>query len=519
MSRAPAAPPQLPGYEFVQHIGGGGFADVYLYEQQMLGRKVAVKVLLAGESSPSVRAQFDAESTLMAALSTHPHIVSIYDASIAGDGRPYLIMEYCSRPTLSQRYKREAIPVADALTIGIQIGGAVETAHRAGILHRDIKPANVLTTDYNRPALTDFGISVVTGAAPGAEAVGMSIPWSPPEMLADQPDGDQRADVYSLAATVYTLLARRSPFERPGGPNTAVDLVNRIQRTPLPPVGRSDVPASLERVLSRGLAKDPAARWTSALQFARALQDVQAEQGWPLTQVDVFDENPGAAQAALTAEDDGRTRIRGLTTIQAQPPVATEQRTTPVTDAATQQEAERTALRPGRVPDPLAGRALSAPAPVDTMRRPPEPETGPPPEIAQSRSRWPWLVVAGTAAAVIAVVVVVLATRGTTPPPLPADTEPTGAGQQEAVDLGVPAPADLAATRQGDSWVFTWTNPDPQPGDSYQWRRTDTDDPAGAQSVTSPTATVAADRACLSVVLVRANGQYSADASVCTEDG
>ena len=95
----------------------------------------------------------------MAQLSAHPFIVTIFHADVSADGRPYFVMEYCSGPSLAERYKREPFAVEDALRTGVRLAGAVATAHAAGILHRDIKPANVLTNDYGWPALTDFGIS------------------------------------------------------------------------------------------------------------------------------------------------------------------------------------------------------------------------------------------------------------------------------------------------------------------------------------------------------------------------
>ena len=136
-------------------------------------------------------------------------------------------MEYCPRPNLQVRYRREPFSVAESLRVGVQVAAAVETAHRAGVLHRDIKPANILVTEYNRPALTDFGIASTTNAA--AESAGLSIPWSPPESFADVPRSDPRSDVYALGATVYTLLAGRSPFELPGQRNTAAELIHRIE--------------------------------------------------------------------------------------------------------------------------------------------------------------------------------------------------------------------------------------------------------------------------------------------------
>lgn len=185
-SRPPSQPPQLPGYEFEKLLGSGGFADVFLYRQFRPQRRVAIKVLLSSVLDENVRRQFDAEANVMATMSTHPSIVTIHTADASSDHRPFIVMEYCPRPNYGVRFRKERITVAEALRVGVQIAGAVETAHRAGILHRDIKPANILVTEYNRPALTDFGISIVAGQSEDVEdSQGMSIPWSPPEFFAD----------------------------------------------------------------------------------------------------------------------------------------------------------------------------------------------------------------------------------------------------------------------------------------------------------------------------------------------
>lgn len=309
--RAPSPPPLIDGFEYVSVIGSGGFSDVFLYQQQRPRRRVAVKVLLHEWSSESQRAAFDVEADLMATLSTHPSIVTMYEADVASDGRPYLAMEYCSRPNLGARYRSERLSVAETLRIAVQIAGAVETAHRAGILHRDIKPANILVTEYGHPALTDFGISSTMDDASRAE--GMSIPWSPPESFADNPWAGKETDVWALAATTYTLLAGRAPFELPGGSNSSASLITRIESTPLLPTGRTDVPASLERVLGTAMAKNPASRYPSMLAFARALQQVQNELSYAVTPIDVL------ADTGLTQEDepddDGGTRLRAMVSI------------------------------------------------------------------------------------------------------------------------------------------------------------------------------------------------------------
>lgn len=253
----------------------------------------------------------------MATMSTHPSIVTIHTADASSDHRPFIVMEYCPRPNYGVRFRKERITVAEALRVGVQIAGAVETAHRAGILHRDIKPANILVTEYNRPALTDFGISIVAGQSEDVEdSQGMSIPWSPPEFFADPVRADVRSDVFALAATVYSLLASHTPFERVGQRNTASDLIHRITTEPLRPLNRPDVPPELNRVLSIAMAKDPAGRYDTALAFGRSLQQVELALSLPVTQMDVLDDR-GAPAAPLADEDelDSHTRIRKVSTV------------------------------------------------------------------------------------------------------------------------------------------------------------------------------------------------------------
>lgn len=309
--RSPMTPPELPGFTYLDLLGSGGFADVYLYEQQLPKRRVAVKVLLTDRISSASVEEFTAEANVMAMLSTHPAIVTIYQAGVARDGRPYLVMEYCPKPNLQVRYRREPFSVAESLRVGIQVAAAVETAHRAGVLHRDIKPANILVTEYNRPALTDFGIASTTSAA--AESAGLSIPWSPPESFADVPRSDPRSDVYALGATVYTLLAGRSPFELPGQRNGAAELIQRIETMPLPVLGRADMPVSLQRALERAMAKPSADRYESAIAFARALQKVQIELSHAVTAIDILDDH--VPDDVEQDEDDGLTRVRGVVSI------------------------------------------------------------------------------------------------------------------------------------------------------------------------------------------------------------
>ena len=305
--RLPSNPPSLPGFAFIRVLGSGGFADVFLYEQNMPRRLVAVKVLLAEVVNDDLRQMFQAEANLMAQLSSHPSILTVYQASVAADGRPYLVMEYCSA-TLGQRYRAVQLPIAEVLSIGVRIASAVETAHRQGVLHRDVKPSNILTTAYGHPVLSDFGIAATLGEAETTDAVGLSIPWSAPEVLHDEVSGSVASEVWSLGATVYSLLAGRSPFEVPGGDNSSAQLMTRIDKARPAPTGRVDAPKSLERVLARAMSRRPADRQASALEFIRDLQAVEEELGLPQTPLEVAMDD----WALATAVDvDDRTRING----------------------------------------------------------------------------------------------------------------------------------------------------------------------------------------------------------------
>ncbi|MDI3193384.1 serine/threonine-protein kinase [Pseudarthrobacter sp. AL07] len=310
--RPVAPPPPIPGFTYISLLGSGGFSDVYLYEQDRPRRKVAVKVLLSDLKTEGARRRFESEANLMAQLSSHPYIVTIFEAEVTEAGHSYLAMEYCSRPSLDVRYRRQRFSVDEVLAVGIQVASAVETAHRAGIAHRDIKPANILVTDYNRPALTDFGISGTLGGDADEDA-GMSIPWSPPEQFADGPVDGVMVDVWALGATLYTLLAGRSPFVMPGTDNSQRELISRITSAALPRLGRADVPESLERALSTAMAKSAASRYSSAHAFALALQRIQAELNLSVTPFEVLEEQ----QVEENHPDDGfeETRVRSIAAI------------------------------------------------------------------------------------------------------------------------------------------------------------------------------------------------------------
>lgn len=306
-----ALPPDLDGLDYVQPLGSGGYADVFLYEQQMPRMKVAVKVLKTEGLTPAINQQFIDEANTMAQLADHPYIVQVFRAGTSEDDRPYLIMKYYPPPNLAQRARSARFSVEEVLRTGIQLASAVETAHRAGVIHRDIKPANVLVSQYGSPGLTDFGIAGRGGALEDVDDdLGVSVPWAPPEVLFGHSNGDARADVYALSATLWQLLVGRSPFEVPGGDNSAFALMPRIRSNPPPGTGRPDVPQSFERLLAQAMSKNPLARPASAIEFARSLQQIEQDERFSRTAIVVLDELGHTGESPL-GRTVGRDQLPG----------------------------------------------------------------------------------------------------------------------------------------------------------------------------------------------------------------
>jgi len=418
--RLPSQPPVLPGFTHIHILGSGGFADVFLYEQNMPRRQVAIKVMLSEVVNDQVRQMFQAEANLMAQLSPHPSILTVYQASVSSDGRPYLVMEMCSS-ALSERYRRERVPVPEVLRIAVKIGSAIETAHRAGVLHRDIKPSNILLTAYGHPVLSDFGIAATLSEAENQESVGMSIPWTAPEVLLDETPGTVHSEVWSFAATIYSLLAGRSPFEIPGAQNKSPELIARIGQAKVQPIGRPDVPASLERVLKKAMSRNPVNRPDSVLEVVRELQAVETELGLPQTPIEVAMDDWALA---TVADLEDRTKVRGVASAVVSTGRRRRRRTTPHTGPVTVGQARRS----GSAGSSTLSRIASQPKGMKMLA---------------------WGMV------VIAVLVLTLGVTAT-------------AVLIRAGSNSIPTVSDIQATQGVDSIEFTWPDPGIIEGDSYQ---------------------------------------------------
>lgn len=314
--RIASTPPVLAGHGYVRPLGSGGFADVFLYEQDMPRRVTAVKVLLADAVNPDVLRAFSIEADISARLSAHPAIVTIYQASISADGRPYIAMEYCPE-TMSARYRRGPLPLAEVLDVGVRIAGALETVHRAGLLHRDIKPSNILINSLGSPVLADFGIAAALVGDVGDDQFAMSVPWSAPEVLQQRVTGSIPSEVWSLGATLYTLLAGRSPFELADrASNSREKLIQRIIRARYTAVPVPGIPPVIDEILATAMHRDPSRRYASIAELAERLRWAQYELGIAPTAFEAASAD-WAAAAPVDFSDSG-SRGPVITTVDTQ---------------------------------------------------------------------------------------------------------------------------------------------------------------------------------------------------------
>lgn len=299
-------PPKIPGFSVQSLLGRGGFADVYLYRQKRPERKVAVKVLRELGSREG-RQVFTTEADALAATCAHPAILSLYQTGKLPDGRPYLVLQYCPVTNLSQRVRRSPLPLKEAMDITIRLAGALETIHRAGLAHRDMKPANVLISEFSTPVLSDFGLALPLGKPLAhRDVLGLSVPWAPPEQHDENSLAGAASDIYSLAATMHSLVTGCSPFEIPGGDNSVSALTERILHT-APRLDAPQLIPPLREILAWALQPDPADRPASAAQFGQVLQEVQAQLNQPVTSMDIASANPTLAQVST---DPDATRLK-----------------------------------------------------------------------------------------------------------------------------------------------------------------------------------------------------------------
>jgi serine/threonine protein kinase/Tfp pilus assembly protein PilF len=280
-------------YEIIKQIGAGGMGEVYLAKDTRLERKTAIKILRGNVAEDEERMQRFVREAKSASALNHPNIITIYEIGET-DNTHFIATEYIEGDTLRKRLKGSPINLKSALEIAIQVASALDAAHRTGIVHRDIKPENVMIRPDGLVKILDFGIAKLSG--PPAVAGGLSVndseaataikastspgmiigtvAYMPPEQARGLAV-DARTDVWSLGVVLYEMIAGQSPF---AGPTTSDVIAAILRSEPAPPALSSpDMPAELDRIISKALRKDPDERYQTAQDLLIDLRQLRRE--------------------------------------------------------------------------------------------------------------------------------------------------------------------------------------------------------------------------------------------------
>jgi eukaryotic-like serine/threonine-protein kinase len=259
-------------YTGAQRIGRGGMGEIFRATDTTLGRAVAVKVLDERYAADaSVRERFTREALAVARLSGNSSIVTIYDVGVHRD-RPFIVMEYLAGGSLEQKIRNEgAQPARQALEWLEQAASALDAAHAEGVVHRDVKPANLLLDRYGRVHVADFGIASAAGL--GSLTQTGTVLGTASYLSPEQAQGERTtpaSDLYSLGIVAFELLTGRRPF---AGDSVAAEAAAHVTGS-VPSVREvnPELPAELDAVFARALAKDPAERYGSAAEFVASLR-------------------------------------------------------------------------------------------------------------------------------------------------------------------------------------------------------------------------------------------------------
>jgi len=273
---------QSSGLSDAREIGRGGFGVVYRCTEPALDRVVAVKVLTTDLDHEN-RNRFVREQRAMGRLTGHPNIVSALRVGESESGHPFIVMQFHEQGSLDARIRRHGpLPLDELLRLGVRLAGALETAHRLGILHRDVKPANILFTGYGEPALTDFGIAHIAGGFETATGVITGSPaFTAPEVL-DGQSPSPASDIDSLGATLFCAMTGHAAFERRSGEQMMAQFI-RITTDPPPDLREQGIPGDVANVIETAMAGEPGNRPSSALAFGDQLRAAQHHHGFPVT--------------------------------------------------------------------------------------------------------------------------------------------------------------------------------------------------------------------------------------------
>jgi TolB-like protein/tRNA A-37 threonylcarbamoyl transferase component Bud32 len=282
-SAAGELPARIGGYRIIGRLGTGGMGEVFLGEDEMLGRRVAIKrVLPSMLRDPHASRRLLIEARAAAQLD-HPHICAIFEVG-DDDGLPFIVMPVAEGETLETRLERGPMPLAEAVGIAVQLADALAAAHARGVLHRDIKPGNIIVNASGEIRVMDFGLAKLTPVAASdisitataltesGSAMGTGAYMSPEQARGETVDA--RSDLFSAGVVIYEMVAGRRPF---GGKSFAESVAATLHAEPSSLVRqRPEIPDELQRIVSKALRKERDERYQSATDL---LVDLRALQG------------------------------------------------------------------------------------------------------------------------------------------------------------------------------------------------------------------------------------------------
>lgn len=275
--------PIVPGLTDLEVFARGGYATVYRAVQISVGREVAVKVENRTLDSERDQARFLREARAAGKMSSHPHVVDLFDVGVTVDQHPYLIMELCDG-SYAERMRTSPLDPWEARDLGVKLADALAHSHAAGVLHRDVKPANILYSHFNPAVLADFGLAVLAEVRDASVTLEVLTPaYAPPEMFSHSPPSPA-VDVYALCATLYAVMYGRPPrwqSER----NPSLVTVLEMFSQPIP--GLPGVPEELIDVLRLGMSNDPDER-PSAVELGGMLAAVPLQGDFPVSGAPIF---------------------------------------------------------------------------------------------------------------------------------------------------------------------------------------------------------------------------------------
>ena len=311
----PLQPGTVLGDFLVLHaIGSGGMGVVYAAQQDRPRRTVAIKVLRRGFRHPEILKRFEREAEVLGRLQ-HPAIAQVFSFHPGDRALPaHLVMELVTGPPITEYVQAHALDRDTRIQLMIAVCQAVQHAHERGIVHRDLKPANVLVSDSGVPKVLDFGIARATGLdvqssirTAHGQFLGTLVYMSPERLRGSTTEVDGRSDVYALGVMLYRLLAGRLPFDVSGLP--LADAAQRILHTDVAPLGAIDavLRGSIEQVVQRSMAPDPAQRYQTAADFAADLR--ACLEGRLPASPPPIDREPSQSSGALVAMSDDHRLI------------------------------------------------------------------------------------------------------------------------------------------------------------------------------------------------------------------